>query len=54
MNGNRPESLISERDGEGAKVKLSLCLTNKTLHHEGVWGNGCIDLHFLDVGTSWR
>jgi hypothetical protein len=29
------------------KVKLSLCL-------EGVWGNGRIDLYFLDLGTSWR
>jgi hypothetical protein len=37
--------------GKG-KVKLSLCLT--TLHHEGVWGNGCEDLHFLDLSTSWR
>jgi hypothetical protein len=26
----------------------------KALRHEGVWGSGCIDLHFLDVGTSWR
>jgi hypothetical protein len=24
------------------------------LRHEGVWGNGCIDPHFLDLGTSWR
>jgi hypothetical protein len=22
--------------------------------HEGVWGSGCIDPHFLDLGTSWR
>jgi hypothetical protein len=36
------------------KVKLSLCLTNSALRHEGVWGSGCIDLHFLDLGTSWR
>jgi hypothetical protein len=36
------------------KVKLSLCLTNQTLRHEGVWGSGCIDPHFLDLGTSWR
>jgi hypothetical protein len=21
---------------------------------EGVWGSGCIDPHFLDLGTSWR
>jgi hypothetical protein len=35
------------------KVKLSLCLTNIALSHEGVWGSGCIDSHFLDLGTSW-
>jgi hypothetical protein len=34
------------------KVKLSLCVTNQA--HEGVWGSGCIDPHFLDLGTSWR
>jgi hypothetical protein len=36
------------------KVKLSPFLTNQTLCHEGVWGSGCIDPHFLDLGTSWR
>jgi hypothetical protein len=36
------------------KVKLSLCLTNYALRHEGVWRSGCIDPHFLDLGTSWR
>jgi hypothetical protein len=36
------------------KVKLSLCLTNQPLRHEGVWGSGCIDPCFLDLGTSWR
>jgi hypothetical protein len=35
------------------KVKLSLCLTNEVLHHEGVGGSGCIDPHFLELGTSW-
>jgi hypothetical protein len=34
------------------KVKLSLCLTH--LRHEGVWGSGCVDPHFLDLGSSWR
>jgi hypothetical protein len=24
------------------------------IHHEGVWGSGCIDPNFLDLGTSWR
>jgi hypothetical protein len=32
---------------------MSLCLTNKALRHEGVWGNGCIDPRFLDLGTGW-
>jgi hypothetical protein len=36
------------------KVKLSLCLTNKALRHEGAWGSGCIDPHFLDFDSSWR
>jgi hypothetical protein len=36
------------------KVKLSLCLTNQALRHEDVWRSGCIDPHFLDLGTSWR
>jgi hypothetical protein len=35
-------------------AKLSLCLTNYALHYEGVWESGCIDPHFLDIGTSWR
>jgi hypothetical protein len=24
-------------------------LTNKALRHEGVWGSGCVDPHFLDL-----
>jgi hypothetical protein len=37
------------------KVKLSLCLTNWALHHEGIWGgSGCIGPHFPGLGTSWR
>jgi hypothetical protein len=35
------------------KVKLSLCLTNYALRHEDVWGSGCIDPRFLELGTSW-
>jgi hypothetical protein len=38
----------------GVKVKLSMCLTNYALLHEGVWGSGCTDPHFLDLVTSWR
>jgi hypothetical protein len=36
------------------KVKLSLCLTNWAPCHEGVWGSGCIEPHFLYLGTIWR
>jgi hypothetical protein len=32
---------------------LSLCLSNKALRHEEVWGSGCINPRFLDLGTSW-
>jgi hypothetical protein len=35
-------------------VKLFLCLTNYALRHEGVWGSGRMNPHFLDLGTSWR
>jgi hypothetical protein len=35
-------------------VKLSLCLTNEVLRHQGVWGSVRIDPYFLDLGTSWR
>jgi hypothetical protein len=38
----------------GKVVKVSLCLTDYALLHEGVWGSGCIDPHFLDLGTTWR
>jgi hypothetical protein len=30
-------------------VKLSLCL-----HHEDVWGSGCIDPRFLNLATNWK
>jgi hypothetical protein len=32
---------------------LSLCIPNKALRHEDVWGSGCIDLRILDLGASW-
>jgi hypothetical protein len=35
------------------KITLSLCLTNKTICHEGVWGSRCIDPSFLDLGPGW-
>jgi hypothetical protein len=36
------------------KVKLSLCLSNWALCHEGIWGSGYIDPHFLNLSTSWK
>jgi hypothetical protein len=33
---------------------LDTNLTNQALRHEGVWGSGCIDPYFLDLGTTWR
>jgi hypothetical protein len=43
-----------EGDKIMVKVKLSLCLTTEVLRHEDVQRSGCIDPHFLDLGTSWR
>jgi hypothetical protein len=36
------------------KVKLSLCLIISALRYECLWRSGCIDPHFLDLGTSFR
>jgi hypothetical protein len=47
------ESWVGFKVGLDA-VKFSLCLTHYGLRHEGVWGSGCIDPHFLDLSTSWR
>jgi hypothetical protein len=33
---------------------VSKSLETPALRHEVVWGSGCIDPHFLDLGTSWR
>jgi hypothetical protein len=44
---------LEYQDGN-KKIKLSLCLTNWALRHEGVWGSGCIDPHFLDLSTNLR
>jgi hypothetical protein len=49
---SKPVAILTER--MDIKVKLSLCLTNYALRHGGVWGSGCIDPNFLDLGTSWR
>lgn len=35
-------------------VQLFLHLTNNTLCHEDVWGNGYWDPRFLDLSSSWR
>jgi hypothetical protein len=48
------EPHIFVNNSKGKKVKLSLDLTNKAPRHEDVWGSGCIDPRFLDLGTSWR
>jgi hypothetical protein len=31
-----------------------VCWTNSALHHEDVWGSGCIYPHFPDLCSSWR
>jgi hypothetical protein len=36
------------------KGKVVPVLTFLTLRHEDVWGSGCANPHFLDLGTSWR
>jgi hypothetical protein len=36
------------------KVKLSLSLTKQGLRCEVLWGSGCVDPHFLDLGISLR
>jgi hypothetical protein len=36
-----------------AKLKLSHCLTNWALRHEGICGSGCIYSRFIYLGTSW-
>jgi hypothetical protein len=33
---------------------IKIKLTNEARRNEGVWGNGCIDPGFHDLGTSWR
>jgi hypothetical protein len=51
-----PFEQILRNDGWNVKeriFKLSQCLTNWALCHEGVWWSRCIDPQFLDLGTSW-
>jgi hypothetical protein len=49
-----PQSLQANTNTVKVKVKLSLRLTNQALRHEGVQVRGCIDPHYLDLGTSSR
>jgi hypothetical protein len=49
MADSKLKPVISE-----SKLKSPLCLANYTLHHQGVWGSGCIDPYTLDLGTNWR
>jgi hypothetical protein len=48
-NNNNVQAILGK-----VKVKLFLCLTTYALSREDVWGSGCIDPRFLDLGTSWR
>jgi hypothetical protein len=43
-----PQSVIVLNEG------MQFELHGKVLRHEGGWGSGCIDPHFLDLGISWR
>jgi hypothetical protein len=36
------------------KTVYQTCYKVKALCHKGIWGSGCIDPCFLDLGTSWR
>jgi hypothetical protein len=36
------------------RVAKFLCLTNKALSQEGVWGSGCINPRFIELDTSWK
>jgi hypothetical protein len=45
---------MNRGDRHEHKAKLSLCLTNETLHHEDTRESGYTDLSFLNLGTSWR
>jgi hypothetical protein len=54
-NNNIYERLFSLNEHvKVKKVKLSLCLINEALRHEGVWGSRCIDPCFLARRKSPR
>jgi hypothetical protein len=44
---------FSQKSTQIVTIKLSLRLTNYALLHKDVWGSGCIDSSFRDLGTSW-
>jgi hypothetical protein len=51
------KSLLHDKTVVLEEVKVEgkvVPVLNSALRHEGVWGSGCIDPHFLDLGTSWR
>jgi hypothetical protein len=47
---NHVRKCFSSRCKKGKVVPV----LNYALRHEGVWGSGRIEPHFLDLGTSWR
>jgi hypothetical protein len=52
---DRSEEEEKNNNSSSSKSKVKfLCLTNEALRHESVWVSGCIDPHFLELGTSWR
>jgi hypothetical protein len=48
----------SQKNSDRRRTKdekvTSALVHNQALHHEDVWGSGCIDPRFVDLGTSWR
>jgi hypothetical protein len=48
------QARLSKQVTEVYKCSKSKVQLAPVLRHEGVWGSGCIDPCFLDLGTSWR
>jgi hypothetical protein len=44
---------IRGRWGYVARMEEMRNIRKDALRHEGVWGSGCIDPHFLELGISW-
>jgi hypothetical protein len=51
---DRAISLYSSKIVDKKEISRAVSNKGKALRHEGVWGSGCIDPAFLDLGTSWR